>query len=202
MARGKKHTPEQIVSLLRQIEVAVANGCRSMKRVTLVALACAVLASLFSLSCKSRKVVIAFHWNDTVPTMPWIHLPGQYYRYAPSVVQVSPTSRFVYYCANATSGQIKDDIMYRSATLANGLWSWTSGEEVALAPADPVFSLADCDDIRKSFDCYHVCDPEYVQGDTMAVFQNKTYTLAMFYTGNDYNGGYHNSVGVAFNNHD
>jgi putative transposase len=26
MARGKKHRPEQIVSLLRQIEVAVANG--------------------------------------------------------------------------------------------------------------------------------------------------------------------------------
>jgi len=26
MAPGKKHTPEQIVSLLRQIEVAVANG--------------------------------------------------------------------------------------------------------------------------------------------------------------------------------
>jgi hypothetical protein len=26
MSRGKKHTPEQIVSLLRQIEVAVANG--------------------------------------------------------------------------------------------------------------------------------------------------------------------------------
>jgi transposase-like protein len=26
MARGKKHTPEQIVSLLRQIEVAVAQG--------------------------------------------------------------------------------------------------------------------------------------------------------------------------------
>jgi putative transposase len=26
MARGKKHTSEQIVSLLRQIEVAVANG--------------------------------------------------------------------------------------------------------------------------------------------------------------------------------
>jgi hypothetical protein len=26
MAKGKKYTPEQIVSLLRQIEVAVANG--------------------------------------------------------------------------------------------------------------------------------------------------------------------------------
>ena len=26
MAKGKKHTPEQIVSLLRQIEVAVVNG--------------------------------------------------------------------------------------------------------------------------------------------------------------------------------
>jgi putative transposase len=26
MARGKKHTPEQVVNLLRQIEVAVANG--------------------------------------------------------------------------------------------------------------------------------------------------------------------------------
>ena len=26
MARGKKHTPEQIVPLLRQVEVAVANG--------------------------------------------------------------------------------------------------------------------------------------------------------------------------------
>ena len=28
MARGKKHTPEQIVTLLRQVEVAVANGRR------------------------------------------------------------------------------------------------------------------------------------------------------------------------------
>jgi putative transposase len=26
MARGKKHTPEQIVNVLRQIEVAMANG--------------------------------------------------------------------------------------------------------------------------------------------------------------------------------
>ena len=26
MARGKKHSPEQVVNLLRQIEVAVANG--------------------------------------------------------------------------------------------------------------------------------------------------------------------------------
>jgi hypothetical protein len=26
MARGKKHTAEQVVNLLRQIEVAVANG--------------------------------------------------------------------------------------------------------------------------------------------------------------------------------
>jgi transposase-like protein len=26
MAKGERHTPEQIVSLLRQIEVAVANG--------------------------------------------------------------------------------------------------------------------------------------------------------------------------------
>jgi hypothetical protein len=26
MARGKKHTPEQVVNRLRQIEVAVANG--------------------------------------------------------------------------------------------------------------------------------------------------------------------------------
>ena len=26
MARGKKHTPQQIVNVLRQIEVAIANG--------------------------------------------------------------------------------------------------------------------------------------------------------------------------------
>ena len=26
MARGRKHTPQQVVNLLRQIEVAVANG--------------------------------------------------------------------------------------------------------------------------------------------------------------------------------
>jgi hypothetical protein len=26
MARGKKHSPEQVVNLLRQIEVSVANG--------------------------------------------------------------------------------------------------------------------------------------------------------------------------------
>ena len=29
MARRKKHTPEQVVNLLRQIEVAVANGTTS-----------------------------------------------------------------------------------------------------------------------------------------------------------------------------
>ncbi len=29
MANGKKHTPEQIVSLLRQIEVAVGNDTTS-----------------------------------------------------------------------------------------------------------------------------------------------------------------------------
>jgi hypothetical protein len=40
MARGKRHTAEQIVSLLRQIEVAVANGkttpvvCRESQRYT------------------------------------------------------------------------------------------------------------------------------------------------------------------------
>jgi hypothetical protein len=33
MARGKKHTAEQIVSLLRQIEVAVANGKTTPARV-------------------------------------------------------------------------------------------------------------------------------------------------------------------------
>jgi len=26
MARGKKHSPEQVVNLLRQVEVAIANG--------------------------------------------------------------------------------------------------------------------------------------------------------------------------------
>ena len=34
MARGKKHTPEQIVSLLRQIEVAVANGKTTPSRLS------------------------------------------------------------------------------------------------------------------------------------------------------------------------
>ena len=29
MVRGKKHSPEQIVDLLRQIEVAIANGKRT-----------------------------------------------------------------------------------------------------------------------------------------------------------------------------
>jgi hypothetical protein len=32
MARGKKHTAEQIVNLLRQVEVGVANGRRCRKR--------------------------------------------------------------------------------------------------------------------------------------------------------------------------
>ena len=35
MARGKKHTPEQIVSLLRQIEVAIANG-KSVSNLALI----------------------------------------------------------------------------------------------------------------------------------------------------------------------
>ena len=32
MARGKKHTPEQIVNVLRQIEVAIANGKTTRQR--------------------------------------------------------------------------------------------------------------------------------------------------------------------------
>ena len=35
MARGKKHTPEQIVSLLRQIEVSIANG-KSVSNLALI----------------------------------------------------------------------------------------------------------------------------------------------------------------------
>lgn len=110
---------------------------------------------------------------------------GEWYRYAPSVVQVSPTVRFAYSCANARSGDIQDFIRYRAATFSNGAWTW-SGEGATFGPT------------ADRWDSMHVCDPEYVQGDFR--LNGRPYRLAMFYTGNDVPRSEHNQVGVAFAN--
>jgi len=49
MARGKRYQPEQVVNLLRQIEVAVANGkttaqaCKEVDRQSTFGLVCGIL---------------------------------------------------------------------------------------------------------------------------------------------------------------
>lgn len=122
---------------------------------------------------------------------------GAHYRYAPSLVQLNDHVRFAYTCANVHDGEIKDHLVYRIATRDTaGAWTW-GAEGVALGPRDEV--LETCNDKpHAGFDCYHVCDPEYLEGDFG--YRGVRYRLALFYTGNDLDASAHNGVGVAFAN--
>lgn len=131
----------------------------------------------------------ALEWTGPVVPSFAADSPGDFYRYAPSIVQTDAGTRYAFTCGNTASGEIKDHLLARRAVRgSDGSWRW-SPETVALSPSDPVREAC------TGFDCFHVCDPEYVEG--VFVYRGVTYTSALLYTGNDVDASAHNSIGLA-----
>ena len=59
---------------------------------------------------------------------------GNFYNYAPCMVQIDENTKYVYYCANQSSGEIIDYICWRKATRQGNSWVW-SNENVAFGPS-------------------------------------------------------------------
>jgi hypothetical protein len=108
---------------------------------------------------------------------------GEYYNYAPCLVQTDDTTKYVFYCTNKDSGVIVDYIGCRKGTLTESGWTW-SAENLALAPG------------VSGWDCVHVCDPDVLKGEFR--FNGHTYLWALFYLGCDRLDCNHNQIGVAF----
>ncbi|WP_328993285.1 hypothetical protein OG394_03125 [Kribbella sp. NBC_01245] len=114
-------------------------------------------------------------WNPLTATPAGIPTPagsGPYYQYAPSVVQLSPTERMVYYCANRVPGQVWDHIGANKGTKqADGSYAW-SPTYFALDPQGAG---------TPRWASRHLCDPEVVRGSFRLA--GHTYGWAMFFLG-------------------
>ncbi|MEO6951515.1 MAG: hypothetical protein ABI321_06870 [Polyangia bacterium] len=133
------------------------------------------------------------------PTLPGFgpEPAGDFYRYAPAIVETQPGLRHVYLCGNVENGVIRDHVVHRVATRsADGTWV-LGPEDIVLGPSDEAASAtttasAGCG----GFDCYHTCDPELLAGSFQ--WDGASFEYALFYTGNDFAGSTHNAIGVAF----
>ncbi|MFD2614089.1 hypothetical protein [Paenibacillus gansuensis] len=109
--------------------------------------------------------------------------PGEFYNYAPCVVQTDENTKYVFYCTNKDSGIIVDYIGWRKGTRTDQGWIW-SEETHALGPGDT------------GWDCIHVCDPDVLKGEFL--YEGHVYGWALFYLGCDRLDCNHNQIGMAF----
>lgn len=108
---------------------------------------------------------------------------GNFYNYAPCMVQIDENTKYVYYCANQSSGEIIDYICWRKATRQGNSWVW-SNENVAFGPS------------TGTWDECHVCDPDIVKG--AFKYNGHEYTWAMTYLGVAQWDCNANQIGIAF----
>jgi len=80
---------------------------------------------------------------------------GHYYTYAPSVIQMSPTTRDVFDCENYKSNVVHDNVYLSVGHLVNGLWEY--------GPLKSVFGPAD-DPSPHGYFSVHACEPEVIGG--------------------------------------
>jgi hypothetical protein len=122
------------------------------------------------------------------PLEPAFSRKGDYYNYTPCIIQEEDgQTRYVFYCANRTPGDVTDYICYRKAERKPEGWVWGQ-EKVALAPGKE----------RSLWDSRHVCDPDIVAGRFR--YAGKEWSYALFYLGCDAESSRHNQVGAAFSN--
>jgi hypothetical protein len=115
--------------------------------------------------------------------------PGRFYSYAPSTVQTSSTTRYVYYCGNSTAGAVKDHIYLAVGHKVNGQWRYGSPSVVFGPENGPA---------QGSFFSYHTCEPEVIGG--AFHFGGTAYQWAMLFTAEAVADNSTNVIGVAFAN--
>ncbi len=113
---------------------------------------------------------------------------GQFYSYAPSTVQTSPSTRDVFYCGNSPVGDVKDHVMLSVGRLVNGSWRYTQ-PKIVFGPEDGP---------PQSFFAVHTCEPEVIGGNFH--FAGTPYRWAMFFTAEAVASNSTNVIGVAFAN--
>ncbi|MFK4086437.1 hypothetical protein ACI2LF_20165 [Kribbella sp. NPDC020789] len=165
----------------------------SPKRLARTLLAALLLTSSFVLPASAAEPPGT--WNPQVAGSAGVPVPpgsGSYYMYAPSVVQLSPTERMVYTCANQVSGQTWDHVgMNYGTRRADGTYQWGAVQ----FPLNP--QAAD----TPAWASNHICDPEVVRGSFR--YDGHSYGWALFVLGYPDLGKYPgadpiNVVGVAY----
>lgn len=108
---------------------------------------------------------------------------GNYYNYAPCLIQTDNTTKYVYYCSNINSSEIVEYICWRKGQYSNGVWTW-GPENMAFGPS------------QSEWDQCHVCDPDIIKGKFN--YNGHTYTWAMTYLGVAQWDCNANQIGIAF----
>ena len=108
---------------------------------------------------------------------------GEYYNYAPCMIQTDANTRYIYYCSNKESSKIIDYICWRKCTFSNGIWS-CGRENIAFGPSS------------SGWDTYHVCDPDVIHG--KFTYNNHVYSWALTYLGVAQWDCNRNQIGIAF----
>jgi hypothetical protein len=114
---------------------------------------------------------------------------GDFYTYAPSIVQTSSTTRDLLYCGNLQSGIVHDHIMETQAHLTSGHWIY-SAPKVVFGPENGPKT--------GGFFSYHACEPELISGSFG--FAGTRYSWALFFTAESAPSNSTNQIGVAFSN--
>jgi hypothetical protein len=115
--------------------------------------------------------------------------PGlQHYTYAPSTVQTSSTTRYVFYCGNLTSGLVQDHVFVSVGHRVSGQWRYGT----------PTVAFGPDDGPPGSFFAVHTCEPEVIGGGFR--FGGHPYKWVMFFTAEAVASNSTNVIGLAFAN--
>jgi hypothetical protein len=114
---------------------------------------------------------------------------GQFYSYAPSIVQTNSSTRYLLYCGNTVSGSVHDHILLTVGHLSGGQWRYSSPRIVFGPENDPN---------PNGFFAYHTCEPELIGGSFH--YAGKRYKWALFFTAESAASNSTNQIGVAFAN--
>lgn len=111
--------------------------------------------------------------------------PGLRYTYAPSIVQTTPNTRYVFYCGNTQSNAVIDHVYLSVGHQQHGRWQYGT-PSVVLAPTPGTFYSQ------------HTCEPQVLSGDFH--FGGHPYRWAMFFTAESAPTNSTNTIGLAFAN--
>ncbi|GAB3929288.1 hypothetical protein GCM10029976_028660 [Kribbella albertanoniae] len=158
---------------METVAVKVAPPHHVPMRLARIALVALLLAVQFALPAHAAEP--AGTWNPQAAPNAGVPVPpgsGPFYMYAPSIVQLSPTERMVYTCANRVPGQTWDHVgMNYGTRRADGTYAWGAVQ----FPLNP--QAAD----TPAWASNHICDPEVVRGSFR--YDGHTYAWAMFVLG-------------------